>query len=369
MNCEQIRERLDELLDGELSDRDKQAVEQHVATCDACRAELDALRQTTDLVRSLPRAEAPAGLAQSVRASIAQQAAARSRATLWRWARVGGWLAAAATLVVVIRYVPWETRTDRSTVAAPEPAVSGRMETEKDAGPALEKEERAATDGKHEPGYYQDRTDEAEYVRDAMRRIEPEAGVGGEESRSSIMRESLEPKAERLREEAADKVADESSNVAKLKAAEPSRELAPSKLAKAPPAVPAPALPQVELTYECGDVRTGLADVRSAVAAVHGKVTEGWTEIDEVNEEQVPESLDEAAKEAKLDGAGTGKGEGKDSKPADNVIVASVPVDKLGDLLDRLDLSGRRSSEKQAVEKPADEAEEPAEDIDMFSRQ
>jgi|GEM_PF-5749159 len=372
MNCEQTRKRLDELLDGELSDRDKKAVEQHVATCDACRVELDVLTRTAKLVRSLPRAEVPAGLARSVRATIARQATVRSRAMLWRWAHVGGWIAAAATLVVVIRYGPWETATNRTPTTTPMPSVSGRMETEKGASPAPEKKESAVGKDKDMPGYYDDRSNETDHVRDSLRRVEPGTGVGGGEGRPPMMQKSRAPSAERFREEAGDKADDEFRDAATLKAAEPAREAAPSKLAKAPPATPAPALPQVQLTYECGDINRGLADVRSAVAAVRGEVAEGLAGIDEVNEEQVPESLGEAAKETKLDSSEAGiaeKGKDRDTKPADNVIVASVPVDKLGALLDRLDLSGRRGSEKQAAEKPADEAEEPTEDADVFGRQ
>jgi len=230
------------------------------------------------------------------------------------------------------------------------------METEKGVGPALEKKEGA--DGKEMPGYGVGGTDEADHVRDSLRRAEPEAGVGGGESRPSITRESPAPSAEKLREEAADKAADEFRNAATLnKTAEPSRKLAPSTPAKAPPAAPAPAFPQVELTYECGNVETGLADVRGAVAAVSGDVTEMAAEMEEANKERGAESAVKAAKAAKRDGAEAKTAEkGKDhgTQPAGNVIVASVPIDKLGDLLDRLDLSGKRAPQKQAVEKPAE---------------
>ena len=114
MNCEQMRNLLDEYVDGELSAEGRRAVERHLAGCEACRAELEALKKTAALVGSLPKVNAPEGLARGVEAALASSAR-RKRAVLVRW--VGGWgslAAAAATLVIVIKYAPWEPAREQS---------------------------------------------------------------------------------------------------------------------------------------------------------------------------------------------------------------------------------------------------------------
>jgi len=128
MKCDEVRKRLDEYLDGELSTEEAAAVEEHLTACGACRAEHEALKQTVSLVRSLPKAEPPRDLSARIEASIGQQAALRKRAAVLRWARVGGWVAAAATLLIVIRYAPWGTervREERGPAAPPTGSAPG----------------------------------------------------------------------------------------------------------------------------------------------------------------------------------------------------------------------------------------------------
>src|SRR5262245_33469230 len=70
MRCDQARDRIGALVDGELSAADSRAVMAHAEGCPACgrlRDELDALRS-----RLLPaRGPAPRGLVQRVRAGLA----------------------------------------------------------------------------------------------------------------------------------------------------------------------------------------------------------------------------------------------------------------------------------------------------------
>jgi hypothetical protein len=76
MDCQQCRERLQEYLDGTL-DADEQAlVTVHVASCEACRRELDELRKVATLVGSLDEVPEPAGFLQAVRERI-------DRPTVW----------------------------------------------------------------------------------------------------------------------------------------------------------------------------------------------------------------------------------------------------------------------------------------------
>jgi anti-sigma factor RsiW len=57
-------DRLSAYLDGELSAGDAAAVEEHLRTCPACRAELDALSRVRQLLRHLPPPEPPSGLVE-----------------------------------------------------------------------------------------------------------------------------------------------------------------------------------------------------------------------------------------------------------------------------------------------------------------
>ncbi len=100
MTHEAVRDKLLDLAYGELSRREARPVEEHAAACDACRAELERIRETRKLVSALPPVEAPE------RGENVLLAAARERARLRepRW-RVPRWLlgasVAAASLVVV----------------------------------------------------------------------------------------------------------------------------------------------------------------------------------------------------------------------------------------------------------------------------
>jgi hypothetical protein len=57
MNCAELR--LDEYLDGELSEADRAAVEKHLASCAACQAELERSRKLEAVLRSVTTGAAP----------------------------------------------------------------------------------------------------------------------------------------------------------------------------------------------------------------------------------------------------------------------------------------------------------------------
>jgi anti-sigma factor RsiW len=54
-----VEERLSAYLDGELSPREQQTVDRHLATCPACRWQLDTLRQTVQWTQELPTIPVP----------------------------------------------------------------------------------------------------------------------------------------------------------------------------------------------------------------------------------------------------------------------------------------------------------------------
>ena len=69
LTCDEIRSDLSALLDGELPEEQRRAVEAHVASCDACRARLDKLSSTRRVLRARP-AEAVPDLSHRIVAAV-----------------------------------------------------------------------------------------------------------------------------------------------------------------------------------------------------------------------------------------------------------------------------------------------------------
>jgi hypothetical protein len=86
MTCLKL-ERLYAYLEGDLAGRDKKAVEDHVASCSACREALEERRVLLQAAETLPAFEVPGDFARAVMNKIAPE---RSKA------RASGWLMAAA---------------------------------------------------------------------------------------------------------------------------------------------------------------------------------------------------------------------------------------------------------------------------------
>ncbi|MCL6581900.1 MAG: DUF4349 domain-containing protein [Firmicutes bacterium] len=112
--CRSMRDSLHAYLDARLDARERLEVERHLASCPACAAELEALRTTTGLVRSLSRPAAPPGfhedLLRRVRAEAAPAAAVEGAG-----ARRGGRLRRLLDAVAPRR---WSTVARTAVVAA-----------------------------------------------------------------------------------------------------------------------------------------------------------------------------------------------------------------------------------------------------------
>ena len=114
-------------LDGQLDAATAARLDEHVASCDACRGVRDGLRATRDLVRAMPEATP----ARSFRLRVADVEAATTarapRAPLsTRWAPAG-MLASAVAIAVVGAYVTFGGGSDSSStseLAAARPATS-----------------------------------------------------------------------------------------------------------------------------------------------------------------------------------------------------------------------------------------------------
>ena len=70
MHDETLHERLQEYVDGQLAPAETQAVEDHLATCAACREELALLRQVDDALARQPILAEPADLATRIMAQV-----------------------------------------------------------------------------------------------------------------------------------------------------------------------------------------------------------------------------------------------------------------------------------------------------------
>ena len=344
MKCEEIKELLTEYLDGELPAGDAASVEEHAAECEACRAELEALRQTSALLKSLPRADAPAGLAQNVAASLDRQITARRRAAALRWMHVGGWLSAAAAIIIMINLAPWESPPDSTKVPEHAASESARVEEEspaKDAavapGPpeaglrreAAPKDAEFLRVAKPRPDDVatrmsdkSDAADEGDYAPAGHdNKLEGAAAPGVAAGKGGAV-ESVAVRAKVARGGTPSKETAEAMGRAMKKgrtSAKTKNDLAAKNKAAGPGKASAP----LTLTYACKDVKAGRADVLKALKAAQG----------------APRDAD---KEAKADDNG-------------DVIAARVPLGKLPGLVAALKLSGW-SPPKTAPARKANEA-------------
>jgi anti-sigma factor RsiW len=81
MKCEQGEELINAYLDGELNERRRSELEQHLRSCSACQEELERQRHfRQDVFSQLPRFQAPAELQTKVQAVIRQEERNRSEA-------------------------------------------------------------------------------------------------------------------------------------------------------------------------------------------------------------------------------------------------------------------------------------------------
>src|SRR5262249_35339539 len=79
MNCEQGEELINAYLDGELDERRRSELEQHLRSCSTCQEELERQRQFREEVLSqLPSFQAPRDLRTKVQAVIRQEQRSRS---------------------------------------------------------------------------------------------------------------------------------------------------------------------------------------------------------------------------------------------------------------------------------------------------
>lgn len=101
---EELRERLLDLAYGELSPRDARKVEEHAASCEACRAELGRIRETRRLMSALPEEPAPAEGERILLAAARGAAGSRGARILPPWLWGGSLVAVSLAAIVAVSF-------------------------------------------------------------------------------------------------------------------------------------------------------------------------------------------------------------------------------------------------------------------------
>lgn len=97
-SCEGIRDRLMDLIEGELTAGEHQRVEAHLAQCPECSREVRALRETLARLRSLPEPAVPDGLLDGFSAAVQRRISAETPPRVVLWRRVTAWLSGRSSL-------------------------------------------------------------------------------------------------------------------------------------------------------------------------------------------------------------------------------------------------------------------------------
>ena len=69
-DCPEVRAASSDFLDGDMRDRERVRITAHLEKCAPCRAFVNTLRATVDLLRSTPSLEPPEGFKQRIRDSL-----------------------------------------------------------------------------------------------------------------------------------------------------------------------------------------------------------------------------------------------------------------------------------------------------------
>jgi hypothetical protein len=137
MNCADVR--LDEYLDGELSDAERTTVGGHLAACAACRTELERSQKLENVLRSVSSGALPDAdrFVQSVRARSRRPAP-------WRFAAAAAALIAVTVALAFALRGPVNVKSELARYAEkPETSIEERLRS---AGPAALKEIEVAMD-------------------------------------------------------------------------------------------------------------------------------------------------------------------------------------------------------------------------------
>jgi len=119
MNCDWVNAHLHQILDGDVPDGSRAALEQHLRDCPSCDAMLRAWAQEEALLKTaMPHAPAPEGLAQQVATALDHQHAPTTARRIRLYAGFAAGAAALLLIVLVASYLSGGSRPPRRTTAA-----------------------------------------------------------------------------------------------------------------------------------------------------------------------------------------------------------------------------------------------------------
>lgn len=104
--CETIRQRLSALIDGDLTPGERRALEEHLNGCAACEAETRAMRETSEALRNLPRAEPPPDMIARIERAIDGTGSRRARGRSRIQRHAVAMILVVGILVGIIRVIP-----------------------------------------------------------------------------------------------------------------------------------------------------------------------------------------------------------------------------------------------------------------------
>lgn len=97
-SCSGMRDRLMDLIEGELTADEHRRIEAHVSQCSECSREVRALRETLEQLRSLPEPTVPAGRLDGFSAAVLRRISDETPPRIVPWHRVAAWLSGRPSL-------------------------------------------------------------------------------------------------------------------------------------------------------------------------------------------------------------------------------------------------------------------------------
>jgi len=117
VNCREVRERIQDLLDDRLPADERRRVEEHLASCAACEAERTELARTRALLAELPHEKAPGSFAADVLSRVGSRPTPRGRRLVLPVAFAGAFAAAAILVLAIVSLVLPDQETQDPTEA------------------------------------------------------------------------------------------------------------------------------------------------------------------------------------------------------------------------------------------------------------
>ena len=131
MECARTWDRLSAYLDGDLPEKEREGIAQHLRQCARCAEEERALKETLSLLRNLPSGQAPPELLEGVMARIGKE---QARTPLWKKLFLPAHIkipleAAAVVLVFLLAYGVQKEMPSSKGPPSPASVGSGKTET------------------------------------------------------------------------------------------------------------------------------------------------------------------------------------------------------------------------------------------------